>query len=211
MNSPIKKIMVFIDGSEQSITAAQFALSIGKFTGADIIAFYVINTKALDDLLKARIFLKEEQLEYEHDLEEDAKRYLNHVREIAREKGINIETKSVMGSVHREVAKAVKEEERMVVARREAAEKEERIAAARRRAAEKKAAKEEERIAVARREAAEKEERMAAARKRAAEKKAAERITRLAQLREAARQQAMSPSEKTKALAEADIREQRRS
>ncbi len=110
MNSPIKKIMVFIDGSEQSITAAQMALCIGKFTGADIFAFYVINTKALDDLLKARIFLKEEQLEYEHDLEEDAKRYLNHVREIAREKGINIETKSVMGSVHREVVKVVKEE-----------------------------------------------------------------------------------------------------
>ena len=110
MNSPIKKIMVFIDGSEQSITAAQFALCIGKFTGADIIAFYVINTKALDDLLKARIFLKEEQLEYEHDLEEDAKRYLNHVEEIAREKGINIETKSVMGSVHQEVVKVVKEE-----------------------------------------------------------------------------------------------------
>ena len=110
MNSPIKKIMVFIDGSEQSITAAQLALCIGKFTGADITAFYVINTKALDDLLKARIFLKEEQLEYEQDLEEDAKRYLNHVREIAREKGINIETKSVTGSVHREVVKVVKEE-----------------------------------------------------------------------------------------------------
>ena len=110
MNSPIKKIMVFIDGSEQSITAAQMALCIGKFTGADIFAFYVINTKALDDLLKARIFLKEEQLEYEHDLEEDAKRYLNHVRELAREKGINIETKSVMGSVHQEVVKVVKEE-----------------------------------------------------------------------------------------------------
>ena len=110
MKSPIKKIMVFIDGTEQSITAAQYALCIGKFTGADITAFYVINTKALDDLLKARIFLKEEQLEYEQDLEEDAKRYLNHIREIAREKGVNILTKSVMGSVRQEIVKAVKED-----------------------------------------------------------------------------------------------------
>ncbi len=110
MNSPIKKIMVYIDGSEQSITAAQYALCLSKFTGADLMAFYVINTKALDDLLKARIFLKEEQMDYERDLEEDARRYLNHVRELARNKGITIETRSAMGNVHREIVKIIKEE-----------------------------------------------------------------------------------------------------
>lgn len=110
MNSPFKKIMVYIDGTEQSITAAQFALCLSKFTGADLTAFYVINIKALDDLLKARIFLKEEQLEYERDLEEDARRYLNHVRELARNKGISIETKSAMGSVYQEVVKTIKED-----------------------------------------------------------------------------------------------------
>ncbi len=110
MNSPIKKIMVYIDGSEQSITAAQYALCLSKFTRADLTAFYVINTKALDDLLKARIFLKEEQMEYERDLEEDARRYLNHVRELARDKGIAVETKSAMGNVHQEIVKIIKEE-----------------------------------------------------------------------------------------------------
>jgi nucleotide-binding universal stress UspA family protein len=111
VKSPINKIMVYIDGTEQSITAAQFALCVGKFTGAEVTAFYVINTKALDDLLKARIFLKEEQLEYERDLEEDAKRYLNHVRRMAVEKGMSIKMKSVMGSVHQEIVKAVKEDD----------------------------------------------------------------------------------------------------
>ena len=110
MNSPIKKILLYIDGTEQSITAAQFALCLTRFTGAHLTVFYVINTKALDDLLKARIFLKEEQLEYEQDLEEDAKRYLNHVRELAQNKGITVETRSVMGSTHQEIIKLVKEE-----------------------------------------------------------------------------------------------------
>lgn len=110
MNSPIKKIMVYIDGTEQSIAAAQYALCLSKFTGADLTAFYVINTKALDDLLKARIFLKEEQMEYERDLEEDARRYLNHIIELARNKGIAVETKSAMGNVHQEIVKIIKEE-----------------------------------------------------------------------------------------------------
>ncbi|HUT66549.1 MAG TPA: universal stress protein [Spirochaetota bacterium] len=110
MDSPIEKIMVYIDGTEQSITAAQYALCLTRVTGAQLIALYVIDTKALDDLLKARIFLKEEQMEYERDLEDDSKRYLNHVRELAQQKGMRVETKSVMGSVYREIVREVKEE-----------------------------------------------------------------------------------------------------
>ena len=110
MEGPIEKMMVYIDGTEQSITAAQFALCLARLTGAQLIALYVIDTKALEDLVKARIFLREEQIDYERDLKEDSKRYLNHVRELAQHKGIHIETKSVMGRVHRELVREVKEE-----------------------------------------------------------------------------------------------------
>jgi len=110
VDSPIKKMLVYIDGTEQSITAAQYALYLSRFTGAQLTAFYVINTKALDELLKSRIFLKEEQLDYEHDLEEDAHRYLNHVKELARSKGIALETKSVMGNPNQELVKIVRKE-----------------------------------------------------------------------------------------------------
>jgi nucleotide-binding universal stress UspA family protein len=110
VDSPIKKMLVYIDGTEQSITAAQYALYLSRFTGAKLTALYVVNTKALDELLKARIFLKEEQLEYEHDLEEDAKRYLNHVKGLAQSKGIALETRSVMGNPNQELVKMVREE-----------------------------------------------------------------------------------------------------
>jgi len=110
VESPINKIMVYIDGTEQSITAAQYALSLISSTGAELLAFYVINVKALNDLVKARIFLKEEQVEYERDMEADAERYLNHVRELARNKGLAIETVSVKGDVREEIVKKVKEE-----------------------------------------------------------------------------------------------------
>jgi len=111
VNSPIRKIMVYIDGTEQSITAAQYAICLARYTRAELLAYYVINTKALNDLLKVSIFLKEEQMEYEHDLEKDAERYLNHVSGLARAKAVDIITKSSSGNVYQEIVNTVKEDE----------------------------------------------------------------------------------------------------
>jgi nucleotide-binding universal stress UspA family protein len=108
--NPISKIMVYIDGTEESITAAQYALAVAAATGATLKVFYVVNTKALNDLVTARIFLKEEQMEYEHELQADAERYLNHVKNLARTKGIPIETESATGNVHQEIVNRVREE-----------------------------------------------------------------------------------------------------
>jgi len=103
--------MVYIDGTEQSITAAQYAVCLARYLEAELSALYVVNTKALEDLVRARIFLREEEEEYEKDLKEDAKRYLSHVRELGQKKGITVEVKSTMGNVHQEIVKAVKENE----------------------------------------------------------------------------------------------------
>ena len=111
MANPIKKIMVYIDGTEQSVTAAQYAICLASSTGAELIACYVINTRAMEDLLKARIFLKDEQVEYEHDMEADSERYLNYVRDLATKKGVSIIKKQSRGSVHKEIANIVDEEE----------------------------------------------------------------------------------------------------
>ena len=111
MNSPIKKIMVYLDGTEQSVTAAQYAICLASFTGAELIACYVVNTRAVQDLLRASIFLKEEQVEYEHDMEADAQRYLNYVNELASKKGVSVTKLSSRGTVHKEIVNAVKEQE----------------------------------------------------------------------------------------------------
>lgn len=111
MANPIKKIMVYIDGTEQSITAAQYAICLASSTGAELIACYVVNTRAMEDLLRARIFLQDEQAEYEHDMEADGERYLNYVHELAAKKGVSIIKKQSRGSVHKEIADAVDEQE----------------------------------------------------------------------------------------------------
>jgi nucleotide-binding universal stress UspA family protein len=111
VSSPIKKIMVYIDGTEQSITAAQYAICLASFSGAELIACYVINTRAMEDLLRARIFLKDEQVEYEHDMEGDAERYLNYVNELAVKKGVTVTKKCSKGTVHKEIVDAITDEE----------------------------------------------------------------------------------------------------
>lgn len=111
MSNPIKKIMVYIDGTEQSVTAAQYAICLASFTGAELIAHYVINTRAVEDLLKARIFLQDEQVEYEHDMEADAERYLNYIDELAVKKGISIIKKRSRGNVHKEIADSIEADE----------------------------------------------------------------------------------------------------
>jgi nucleotide-binding universal stress UspA family protein len=99
----VEHILVLVDGTEQSITAAQYAILLAKAVGARLTALYVVNTRALNDLVKARIFLQAEQDEYQLDLQADAERYLSHVRELAEGKGVLVETLKTSGTVHQEV------------------------------------------------------------------------------------------------------------
>ncbi len=110
MSAP-KKLLVYVDGTEESVTAAQYAICLASFFKAELTALYVVNTRAVEDLLKARIFLKDEQVEYERDMEADAERYLNYVNELALKKGVSVVKSSRQGNVHKEIIGIIKEEE----------------------------------------------------------------------------------------------------
>ncbi len=103
MESPVKKILVYLDGSEESVTAAQYAIVLAKTLRAELTALYVVNTRALDDLLKSRIFLASEQEDYAHDIEIDAERYLTHVKNMALQKGLVIRAVKKRGTPFLEI------------------------------------------------------------------------------------------------------------
>lgn len=111
MNGPITNVLVYIDGTEESITAAQYAVLLASATGARLEALYVVNTRALNDLVKTRIFLREEQEEYQRDIEADAGKYLGHVRELGTRHGVTIETIKASGSVNQEIKRITREHE----------------------------------------------------------------------------------------------------
>jgi nucleotide-binding universal stress UspA family protein len=109
MEGPIRNILVYVDGSEESVTAAQYAVALAKFGGMALHALYVVNTRALTDLVKARIFLSEEEAEYRDDLKSDAERYLKHVEKLAARKGVELRSHRSSGTVHQEIKNKIEE------------------------------------------------------------------------------------------------------
>lgn len=108
MHGPIKRILVYIDGTEESQTAAQYAILLSKAVGAKLFGTFIVNTHALNDLLKSHIFIESEQMEYQRDLEADADKYLHHFSTIAAEKGVAVETLKLSGVVHSMLKELVK-------------------------------------------------------------------------------------------------------
>ena len=110
MSTPIERIMVYIDGTEESLTAVEYAVLLSKSSRAELVGCYVVNTRALGELVRTRIFLESEQQEYSRDLEADADRYLNHARRIAESRAVALKAVKRQGSVHQEILKVIEEE-----------------------------------------------------------------------------------------------------
>ena len=72
MGVPFKQIVVYVDGSESSMTAMMYAIKLAKEHEASLTAVYVVNTRALSELVKAGIFVAVERDEYQRDLALDA-------------------------------------------------------------------------------------------------------------------------------------------
>lgn len=107
--NPLQRILLYIDGSESSILAAQMAIAMCKKYRSDLRVIYVVNENLLSELLKAKVFVQMEKMDYERDLEEDGKRYLNYIVKLADRKGLEIETVLKKGVVHEEVVREVEE------------------------------------------------------------------------------------------------------
>jgi nucleotide-binding universal stress UspA family protein len=105
--SPFEKIVLYVDATEAALDAARYAVALARVYGAQLHAVYVVNEKMLEELLSAKVFLEEEEVDLEHDLEEDGKRYLaavkRPVKRLAEDKEVTITSELLKGVVHREV------------------------------------------------------------------------------------------------------------
>ncbi len=78
-----RKILIPTDGSDYSMRAADYGVSLAKVVGAEITVVYVIDTVVLDQIAKAT-----EREEVERMLKDDGDRYLRYVTGIAEKEGI---------------------------------------------------------------------------------------------------------------------------
>lgn len=107
IQSPIQKILLYVDGTEECISAGQYAIALAHQLDAELIAVYCVNISLLEELTKARIFVKIEEMDYQQDLEQDGKRYLNYISEMARAKGLSIRTELTKGVVNKEITNMI--------------------------------------------------------------------------------------------------------
>ncbi len=79
----IKKILIPIDGSDYSMRAAEYGVSIAKMLKAEITVVYVIDLVALDQIAR-----ESEKENVENELKQDGERYLKYVQGVAQREGV---------------------------------------------------------------------------------------------------------------------------
>lgn len=109
MGVPFKRIVVYVDGSEGSLSAVMYAILLAQQNEAKLTAVSVVNTRALGELVRAGIFVDVEREEYQHDLQSDADRYLRHAAKLAAQKHVALEQVKLEGTVHAAMTTLLKE------------------------------------------------------------------------------------------------------
>ena len=94
-----RNVLILINGSESSIQAAKYGILMSKLYRCNLKALYVVDTATLKQLMLNKFFVAEESKEYGASLTLDGKKYLQYVEDLAKSKGVKIETEIKNGSV----------------------------------------------------------------------------------------------------------------
>jgi len=105
----IKNIAVSLSGSAASLITAKYAIYLSKQLNAKLYAIYVVDARSLHELLKTRIFVEIEAVEYERDLKDQGINVLERVRKMAEIKKVEYEGLFLKGVVHEEVVNKTRE------------------------------------------------------------------------------------------------------
>jgi nucleotide-binding universal stress UspA family protein len=88
----VKKILIPTDGSDYSLHAAEYALSIAKQHNAQLTIIYV-----LDEVVIDRFTHVSEREDIEKELKEDGQRYINFILGLAEKKSVKANSLIVKG------------------------------------------------------------------------------------------------------------------
>jgi nucleotide-binding universal stress UspA family protein len=88
----IKKILIPADGSDYSIRAADYGISIAKVHDAQITVVYVLDEVVIEKFSKVT-----ERENIEKDLKADGQRYINYILRLAQKEGVKATSLIVKG------------------------------------------------------------------------------------------------------------------
>lgn len=101
-------ILLVVDGAEPSIAAAHYAVDLAAQTGGTITAVYVVDTATMEYLTQMNIFVQDERNDFEKELEQTGKRYLDFVRTLGQKQGLDIDTIMESGTFHQVILQAAR-------------------------------------------------------------------------------------------------------
>ncbi|MGL4524958.1 MAG: universal stress protein [Spirochaetia bacterium] len=105
-----EKLLVYLDGSEGTYTASQYAIYLAKKYGIELLSVYAINNKAIEELAHNHILLPQEKEEYLEDLKKDAQKHARQFERLANEKNVAVETITLSDShdIHKSIIALIK-------------------------------------------------------------------------------------------------------
>ena len=105
----MKQIVVPLVGGPPSVITAKYAIYLAKILQVKVTAIYVIDEKAIQELLRSRVFVEIEAREYEIDMEQQARLFMQRVKILAENKKVELESLILKGEVHTEIAEKARE------------------------------------------------------------------------------------------------------
>ena len=106
MKPVLKNIIVAINGSQSSVHAAMYGIILAKQLSLNM---KVVYSAAVKFLTNSRVFTSSERDSYLTDLDSDGQKYLSYISDLAKTKGLKIETEMRSGAVWAEVIRAAEE------------------------------------------------------------------------------------------------------
>jgi len=82
----MKNIVVPLAGGPDSLITVKYATYLARLLQAKMTVIYVIDEKAIQELLKSRVFVEIEAKEYEIDMEQQSKLFMQRIKALAENK-----------------------------------------------------------------------------------------------------------------------------
>ncbi len=99
----MNNIVVAVAGTAASLATAKYAVYLAKVLKVKLTGIYVVDEKTLKELLRSRIFVEVEAIQYERDLREQGELFLARFKKMAENKGVECDTHMLEGVVHEEL------------------------------------------------------------------------------------------------------------
>ncbi|MCR5290430.1 MAG: universal stress protein [Treponema sp.] len=101
-----QNILVAVNGSQTSIHAAMYGIMMAKQYHLNMKVVYVVDTATLKQLTLSKFFVADESADYESNLTDDGEHSLKYIGDLAKQKGVKIETEMRKGAVWSEIVTA---------------------------------------------------------------------------------------------------------